>query len=87
LYWSSGQVIHTTNLQSPHPVYQLWGPLGTVKTTLAMTIANQTKSHFETLLSVLAGDSKERDSAERRKLYGKRTNLFVKQVVEPLNPL
>ena len=27
----------------------LWGPPGTGKTTLAMVIANQTRSHFETL--------------------------------------
>src|SRR3989304_6354512 len=33
----------------------LWGPPGTGKTTLAMVIANQTKSHFETLSAVLAG--------------------------------
>ena len=31
----------------------LWGPPGTGKTTLAMVIANQTKSHFETLWAVL----------------------------------
>ncbi|MGB9640957.1 MAG: AAA family ATPase, partial [Anaerolineales bacterium] len=33
----------------------LWGPPGSGKTTLAMVIANQTKSHFETLSAVLAG--------------------------------
>jgi len=33
----------------------LWGPPGTGKTTLAMVIANQTKSHFETLSAVLDG--------------------------------
>ncbi|MBN2387036.1 MAG: AAA family ATPase [Anaerolineales bacterium] len=32
-----------------------WGPPGTGKTTLAMVIANTTKSHFETLSAVLAG--------------------------------
>lgn len=31
----------------------LWGPPGSGKTTLAMVIANQTKSHFETLSAVL----------------------------------
>ncbi len=62
----------------------LWGPPGSGKTTLAMIIANQTKSHFETLSAVLAGKPELRviiDGAmERRKLYGKRTILFVDEV-------
>jgi putative ATPase len=62
----------------------LWGPPGTGKTTLAMVIANQTKSHFETLSAVLAGkQSCARSSSkalERRKLYQKRTILFVDEV-------
>jgi putative ATPase len=62
----------------------LWGPPGTGKTTLAMVIANQTKSHFETLSAVLAGKAELRvviDKAlERRKLYNKRTILFVDEV-------
>ena len=66
----------------------LWGPPGTGKTTLAMVIANQTKSHFETLSAVLAGKAELRaviDKAlERRKLYQIRTILFVKQVLETL---
>ena len=67
----------------------LWGPPGTGKTTLAMVIANQTKSHFETLSAVPAGKAELREvieaALERRKLYGKRTILFVKEVVEALN--
>lgn len=62
----------------------LWGPPGSGKTTLAMVIANQTQSHFETLSAVLAGKADLRlviDGAmERRKLYGKRTILFVDEV-------
>lgn len=62
----------------------LWGPPGTGKTTLAMVIANQTKSHFETLSAVLAGKAELRaiiDKAiERRKLYNRRTILFVDEV-------
>jgi putative ATPase len=62
----------------------LWGPPGSGKTTLAMVIANQTRSHFETLSAVLAGKPELRvviDAAvERRKLYGKRTILFVDEV-------
>ncbi|HEX6303191.1 MAG TPA: AAA family ATPase [Anaerolineales bacterium] len=62
----------------------LWGPPGTGKTTLAMVIANQTKSHFETLSAVLAGKAELREviknTQERRKLYRKRTILFVDEV-------
>jgi len=62
----------------------LWGPPGTGKTTLAMVIANLTKSHFETLSAVLAGKAELRDvidkALERRKLYQKKTILFVDEV-------
>ena len=62
----------------------LWGPPGTGKTTLAMVIANQTKSHFETLSAVLAGKAELRkvieEALERRRLYQKRTILFVDEV-------
>lgn len=62
----------------------LWGPPGSGKTTLAQIIANQTKSHFETLSAVLAGKPELRavieKAIERRKLYGKRTILFVDEV-------
>jgi putative ATPase len=62
----------------------LWGPPGTGKTTLAMVIANQTKSHFDTLSAVLAGKAELKEviekAIERRKLYGRRTILFVDEV-------
>ncbi len=62
----------------------LWGPPGTGKTTLAMVIANLTKSHFETLSAVLAGKAELKEvidqAIERRKLYQKRTILFVDEV-------
>jgi putative ATPase len=62
----------------------LWGPPGTGKTTLAMVIANQTQSHFATLSAVLDGKVKLREvvakALERRKLYSKRTILFVDEV-------
>jgi putative ATPase len=62
----------------------LWGPPGTGKTTLAMVIANQTRSHFDTLSAVLAGKAELKEvidkAIERRRLYGQRTILFVDEV-------
>jgi putative ATPase len=62
----------------------LWGPPGSGKTTLAMVIANLTKSHFDTLSAVLAGKAELREvleaATERRKLYQKKTILFVDEV-------
>lgn len=66
----------------------LWGPPGTGKTTLAMVIANQTQMHFVTLSAVLAGKAELKkvieEAIERRRLYNKRTILFVKDVLESL---
>ncbi len=62
----------------------LWGPPGSGKTTLAMVIANLTKSHFDTLSAVLAGKAELREvldaATERRKLYQMKTILFVDEV-------
>lgn len=62
----------------------LWGPPGTGKTTLAMIIANRTRSSFETISAVMAGVADIRrviaDAHERRKLYGQRTILLVDEI-------
>jgi putative ATPase len=61
-----------------------YGPPGTGKTTLAMVIANSTRSHFITINAVLAGVKQIREAIEtaqeRRNLYNQRTTLFVDEV-------
>lgn len=61
-----------------------YGPPGTGKTTLALVIANTTKSHFITINAVLAGiadiRSAVKEAKERHDLYGHRTILFIDEV-------
>src|SRR5262245_42748747 len=61
-----------------------YGPPGTGKTTLAMVIANTTRSHFITINAVLAGVADIRQAiAEARQRYQaaqQRTILFVDEV-------
>ncbi len=61
-----------------------YGPPGTGKTTLALVIANTTKSHFITINAVLAGIADIRtavkEAKERHDLYGHRTILFIDEV-------
>ena len=61
-----------------------YGPPGTGKTTLALVIANTTRSHFITINAVLAGVADIRsavdEAQERRNLHGHRTILFIDEV-------
>jgi len=61
-----------------------WGPPGTGKTTLAMIIANTTRSHFEIISAVMAGVADIRrvvkESRDRRGMYGRRTILLVDEI-------
>ena len=62
----------------------LWGPPGTGKTTLAMIIANTTRSHFEQINAVMSGVGDIRriveESKERLKLYHQRTILLIDEI-------
>jgi len=62
----------------------LWGPPGTGKTSLAMIIANTTKSHFAALSAVMAGVADVRriiaEAKNRRGMYGQRTIALVDEI-------
>jgi len=61
----------------------LWGPPGVGKTTLAKIIAKRTNAKFENFSAVLSGIKEIRDvmkQAEKRRLYGQRTLLFIDEI-------
>ncbi len=62
----------------------LWGPPGTGKTTLAMIIANTTKSHFTAISAVMAGVADIRrlvaEAKNRRGMYRQRTITLVDEI-------
>ena len=65
------------------PSMIFWGPPGTGKTTLAMIIANQTKSEFIRISAVSSGLKDLRDVIEKAKInsrLGRRTVLFIDEI-------
>jgi len=61
----------------------LWGPPGVGKTTLAKIIAKRTNAKFENFSAVLSGIKEIKDvmkQAEKRRLYGQRTLLFIDEI-------
>ena len=79
-----GRVLRKAIEADQLPSIILWGPPGSGKTTLAYIIAHVTDSHFSPISAVSAGVGDLRriieEAKERRKLYQKRTILFIDEI-------
>ncbi|HEY77722.1 MAG TPA: replication-associated recombination protein A [Dehalococcoidia bacterium] len=79
-----GRVLRKAIEAGQLPSIILWGPPGSGKTTLAGIIANSTDSHFSPISAVSAGVADLRriieEAGERRKLYQKKTILFIDEI-------
>jgi putative ATPase len=79
-----GKLLYEAIAQDRVPSIILWGPPGTGKTTLAQVIAHETRAEFVLFSAVMGGVPELRaviqQAAEKKKLYGKRTTLFVDEI-------
>jgi len=79
-----GRVLRRAIESDKIPSMILWGPPGSGKTTMAYIIANITNSHFTPISAVSAGVNELRriidEAKERRKLYLKKTILFIDEI-------
>jgi len=80
----SGKLLRNLVERDEIPSLIFWGPPGSGKTTLARLIARLTKSYFVQLSGVTSGLEDLRQvikaSLERRKLYSKRTIVFIDEI-------
>jgi putative ATPase len=79
-----GKLLYEAVAQDRVPSLILWGPPGTGKTTLAQVIARETQAEFVPFSAVMGGVPELRaliqQASERKRLYGRRTTLFVDEI-------
>jgi putative ATPase len=79
-----GKLLYQAITEDRVPSLILWGPPGTGKTSLARVLANETAATFVPFSAVLAGVPELREllaqAVERKRLYQKRTLLFVDEI-------
>lgn len=79
-----GKLLREAIVADQLPSMIFWGPPGSGKTTLARLVAQLTTSEFVQFSAVTSGMAELRQviaqAEERRKLYGKRTILFLDEI-------